>query len=114
MSQYQWAKNYNLDLYEMKEQQTTSSGGGGGGGRRGGGGGRRSYGGGGSYSAGSSSNTNLDNLINEANNKANPTYHPNSNLYYQGSGGTKNAPSKSPSSMTYSQTYNRDVLKKKK
>lgn len=119
VNQYQWAKNYNLDLYQLEKEEelanmaSVSSGGGGGGGRRrGGGGGGRSYGGGGSTTT--TDRSGLDKIINEAENKANPTYHPNSNLYYQSSGGTNVTPTKSPSSMTYSQAYNRNVLKKKK
>lgn len=53
LSQYQWAKNYDLDLYQMKH---ASSGGGGGGG----GGRRRSGGGGGGYSSGSSGGSGFD------------------------------------------------------
>ena len=74
MSDYQWANNWNMDLYqwnkaqEEKEAAAASSGGGGGGGGRSSGG--RSGGSGGGYVGGYDSNG-LDDLINKASEKLN-------------------------------------------
>ena len=56
LSQYQWARNFNLDVYQQKLAEAASSGGGGGGG----GGRRRRGGGGGGYSSGGSTGGGLD------------------------------------------------------
>lgn len=79
---YQWAKNFNMDVYAAKQAQKKNSSGGGGGGRSGGGGG--SYGG---SSGSSSSSSKAQDILNNATTQK----------------GTKNDPSGQ---------YNKEYLKK--
>lgn len=91
ISDYQWGKGYDTDIYQYRQQQAKANSGGGGGG----GGGRRGGGGGGSYSGGGSSSSSdkapdiygkVVNAINGGNKSG--TGNPNSVMAYQSSGGT--------------------------
>ena len=85
LSQYQWARGFNLDVYQQKQADAAAKSSGGGGGGGGGGGRRRRSGGGGSYSGGSTATSgglSADALLAAAKRKKTTSSNPNSVMAY--------------------------------